>query len=81
MKSFLHPVKKLFMEAVWSAAGKEVTGNYWGTPFLGTITSVRAKYGTDLEVTVEADGEMHLIDASTLYDGGNGVYENLHIYL
>ena len=63
MKSFLHPVKKLFMEAVWSAAGKEVTGNYWGTPFLGTITSVRAKYGTDLEVTVEADGEMHLIDA------------------
>ena len=26
---------KLFMEAVWSAAGKEVTGNYWGTPFLG----------------------------------------------
>lgn len=73
---------KLFMEALWSATGREVTGVYHGMPFEGFITDVRAMYGTDLQVTVvDSDDEMYLIDGTTMYDGGNGIYENLHVYM
>ena len=73
---------KLFMNAIWSATGKEVTGYHHGKPFSGHISHIRTKYGSDLQVTVESeDDDLHLIDGSTLYNGGNGIYENLHIYL
>ena len=74
---------KLFMNAIWSATGKKVTGRHHGKPFSGYISHVRTKYGSDLQVTVESedDDDLHLIDGSTLYNGGNGIYENLHVYL
>ena len=74
---------KLFMNAIWSATGKKVTGRHHGKPFSGYISNIRTKYGSDLQVTVESedDDDLHLIDGSTLYNGGNGIYENLHVYL
>jgi hypothetical protein len=72
---------KLFMDAIWSAVGKEVTGYHHGKPFLGYIANVRTKYDSDLQVIVESEDDLYLIDGSTLYEGGNGIYENLHVYL
>ena len=69
-----------FMNAIWNAVGSEVSGFYKETPFLGTITTTRAKYGTDIEVAVTVPGDLYLIDATTLHEGGNGVFSNLHVY-
>ena len=71
---------KLFMDAIWSAAGKEVSGYHRGKPFLGHITNVRTKYGSDLQVTVESEDDLYLINGSTLYEGSDGIYEKLHVY-
>jgi hypothetical protein len=69
-----------FMNALWNAVGSQVSGSWNQEPFLGTITSTRAKYGTDIQVTVEDGDKVYLIDGTTLYEGGNRSYSNLHVY-
>jgi len=70
-----------FMNAIYNAIGTEVSGYYKDTPFLGKIISTRAKYGNDIQVTVEDDdGRWFLIDATELLNGDNEIYTNLHVY-
>ena len=71
-----------FMNNLYKAIGSEVSGSYNSMPFLGNITSTRMKYGNDVEVVVEdmVTDETYLINSSTLYEGENGVYKNLHVY-
>ena len=69
-----------FMNAIWNAVGSEVSGSYKDVPFLGTITTTRAKYGTDIEVAVTVPGDLYLIDASALYEGSGGVFSNLQVF-
>jgi len=60
----------------------KVAGMYKGMKFAGLVTSIRAKYGKDIQVTVEdALYSTYLIDGSTLYNRGNGTYENLEVQL
>jgi hypothetical protein len=55
---------------------------YKGMKFAGLVTSIRAKYGNDIQLTVEdALYSTYLIDGSTLYNRGNGTYENLEVQL
>lgn len=70
-----------FMNAIYNAIGTEVSGYYKSSPFLGKIISTRAKYGNDIQVTVEDDdGRWFLIDATELLNGDNEIYTNLHVY-
>jgi hypothetical protein len=70
-----------FMNTIYNAIGTEVSGYYKDTPFLGKIISTRAKYGNDIQVTVEDDdGRWFLIDATEILSGDTGVYTNLHVY-
>ena len=70
-----------FMNRVYGAIGKEISGYYKDIPFLGKIISTRAKYGNDIQVTVEDDeGRWFLIDATELLKGEGVVYTNLHVY-
>ena len=73
---------KEFMNNLYGATGSEVSGFYAGVPFLGTITDTRVKYGGDIQVVVEDDnGTMtYLIDGVALMDGGDTIYDNLHVY-
>ena len=73
--------KKTFMEAVYGAVGTEVSGWCRGTAFLGEIISTRVKYGGEVQVTVQDGDEYHIIDGSTLLEGGDSTFSNLHIYL
>ena len=73
--------KKTFMEAVYGAVGTEVSGWCRGTEFLGEIISTRVKYGGEVQVTVQDGDEYHIIDGSTLLEGGDSTFSNLHIYL
>ena len=80
--------KKTFMEAVYGAVGTEVSGRCRGTEFLGEIIDTRVKYGEgDVQVTVKSqvtvkDGdEYYFIDASSILEGGDSTFSNLHIYL
>ena len=58
----------------------KVAGMYKGMKFAGLVTSIRAKYGNDIQVTVEdALYSTYLIDGSTLYERGNGIFENLQV--
>jgi|TARA_R110000796_G_scaffold91132_1_gene195215 hypothetical protein len=70
-----------FISQVYSAIGTEVSGYYYGVPFLGAITSTRAKYGTDISVTVQDGDNIYIIDGTWLFEGKGGAYENLHVYL
>ena len=57
-----------------------VAGMYKGMKFAGLVTSIRAKYGNDIQLTVEDDlHSIYVIDGSTLYERGNGTYENLQV--
>ena len=71
-----------FMNNLYKAIGSEVSGSYNSMPFLGNITSTRMKYGNDIEVVIEdmVTDETYLINSTTLYEGENGVYKNLHVY-
>jgi hypothetical protein len=69
-----------FFNALYSAIGCPVSGSYNGVPFLGTITNTRAKYGTDIQVTVVDGTNTYLIDGTTLAEGSNASYTNLHVY-
>ena len=73
---------KEFMNNLYGATGSEVSGFYAGAPFLGTITDTRVKYGGDIQVVVEDEnGTMtYLIDGVALMDGGDAIYDNLHVY-
>ena len=69
-----------FMNNIYNAIGGQVSGTYNDMPFLGTIDSTRVMYGNDIEVVVEdmVTDEIYLINSTTLYEGENGVYKNLH---
>ena len=69
-----------FLSTLYTSIGSEVSGRHNGVPFLGTITSTRVKYGTDIQVTVVDGTNTYLIDGSTLAEGGNASYTNLHVY-
>ena len=69
-----------FMNAIYNAVGSEVSGFYKDVPFLGTITTTRPMYGTDIQVGVTVPGDLYLIDATALYEGSGGVFSNLHVY-
>ena len=60
-----------FMNNIYNAIGGQVSGTYNDMPFLGTIQVVVEDMVTD---------ETYLINSSTLYEGENGVYKNLHVY-
>jgi len=74
--------KKTFMEAVYGAVGTEVSGWCRDTAFLGEIIDTRVKYGEgEVQVTVKDGDEYHFIDASSILEGGDSTFSNLHIYL
>lgn len=69
-----------FMNALYNAIGAEVTGYHNDKPFHGKITYTRVKFGNDISVHVEDDNNIYVIDGSTLYEGENATYKNLHVY-
>ena len=69
-----------FMNNLYSAIGTEVSGSKNDVPFLGTITSTRVKYGSDISVAVEDDSSIWIIDGTALMNGEGGGYTNLHVY-
>lgn len=73
--------KKTFMEAVYGAVGTKVSGWYRDTAFLGEIIDTRVKYGGEVQVTVQDGDEAYFIDASSILEGGDSTFSNLHIYL
>ncbi|MDA8883005.1 hypothetical protein N9I00_01245 [bacterium] len=72
--------EKTFMDNLYNAIGSEVSGYYAGAPFIGNITSTRAKYGGDIQVVVEQEHMTYLIDGTALMNGGDTIYDNLHVY-
>ena len=69
-----------FMNNLYNAIGTEVSGYLLNTPFLGTITYTRVKYGNDISVHVEDGANIYVIDGTALYEGEGGGYKNLHVY-
>ena len=69
-----------FMNNLYNAIGAEVTGYHNDKPFQGTITYTRVKYGNDISVHVEDATDIYVIDGSTLYEGEDATYKNLHVY-
>ena len=69
-----------FMNELYNAVGKEVSGYYNGKAFLGKIVSTRVKYGTDIGITVEDGNDIYIIDGTTMLNGGDITYSNLHVY-
>jgi|SaaInl5LU_22_DNA_1037371.scaffolds.fasta_scaffold15440_8 hypothetical protein len=80
MKMAMSNLEKTFMGNVYNAVGSEVSGHYAGMPFLGTITETRVKYGGDIQVVVEEEHMTYLIDGTALMNGGDTIYDNLHVY-
>ena len=69
-----------FMNNLYNAIGVEVTGYHNDKPFHGTITYTRVKYGNDISVHVEDNTDIYVIDGSTLFEGEDATYKNLHVY-
>lgn len=69
-----------FMNELYNAVGREVSGSYDGVPFLGTITETRVKYGNDIRVFVVEGDKTFLIDGSEMLAGEAGLFKNLHVY-
>ena len=69
-----------FMNELYNAVGREVSGSYDGVPFLGTITETRVKYGNDIRVFVVEGDKTFLIDGSEMLAGDVGLFKNLHVY-
>jgi hypothetical protein len=69
-----------FMNELYNAVGKEVSGYWNGEAFLGKIVSTRVKYGTDIGLTVEDGNDIYIIDGTTMLNGGDLNYSNLHVY-
>lgn len=69
-----------FMNNIYNAIGSEVTGSHNGTPFHGIITNTRVAFGNDIRVTIEENDNIYIIDGTTLFNGEDGVYTNLHVY-
>ena len=77
-----------FMNALYGAVGSMITGRWNGHDFLGHISNVREKAGKDLSVSVQFcedtvkktgyDGI--LISGQTIFEGGDAVFKNLHVY-
>ena len=58
-----------FMNALWNAEGKQVTGTYQGKPFLGVIVYTRLQFGNDISVKIEnEDGETFLTTGTKLHN-------------
>jgi hypothetical protein len=72
--------KNEFMSALYGAIGSEVSGFHRETPFHGTITYTRVKYGNDISVHVEDESDIYVIDGTALLNGEGGGYSNLHVY-
>ena len=68
------------MNNVYGATGSQVSGYYKDVPFLGTITDTRIKFGGGIQVVVEDGTETYIIDATTLMNGVDSTYSNLHVY-
>ena len=64
-----------FINNILNSNNVKVAGMYKGMKFAGLVTDIRAKYGKDIQVTVE--DALH----STLYKGGDNLYENLEVQL
>lgn len=69
-----------FMNELYNAVGREVSGSYDGVPFLGTITETRVKYGNDIRVFVVEGDKTFLIDGTEMLAGDAGLFKNLHVY-
>ena len=69
-----------YMNNLYNAVGKEVTGFWNKEPFHGTITATRAKYGAEIQVTVEDGDNLYIIDGTTMLNCGDINYSNLHVY-
>ena len=69
-----------FMNELYNAVGREVSGSYDGVPFLGTITETRVKYGNDIRVFVVEGDKTFLIDGTEMLAGEAGLFKNLHVY-
>lgn len=69
-----------YMNNVYGATGSQVSGYANGVPFLGTITGTRIKMGGSIQVVVEDNTETYIIDATTLMNGMDATYNNLHVY-
>jgi hypothetical protein len=69
-----------FMNELYNAVGREVSGSYDGVPFLGTITETRDKYGNDIRVFVVEGDKTFLIDGTEMLAGDAGLFKNLHVY-
>lgn len=74
---------RLFMNEIYqNGVGKQVQGIHNDEPFIGKIVSVRAKYGSDLSLTIEQEnGKTFLLNATALYNGGDTVNKHLCVYL
>ena len=70
-----------FMNAIYEAIDKEVSGFHNDVAFIGTITRTRVKYGNDISVSVEDGENIWIIDGTALMCGEGGGYTNLHVYL
>jgi hypothetical protein len=69
-----------FMNELYNAVGREVSGSYDGVPFLGTITETRVKYGNDIRVFVVEGDKTFLINGTEMLAGDAGLFKNLHVY-
>jgi len=69
-----------YMNNVYGATGSQVSGIANGVPFLGAITDTRIKFGGGIQVVVEDGTEIYIIDATTLMNGADSTYSNLHVY-
>jgi|TARA_B110000908_G_C10136239_1_gene394589 F420-0:gamma-glutamyl ligase-like protein len=69
-----------YMNNVYGAIGSQVSGNANGVPFLGTITDTRIKFGGGIQVVVADAADTYVIDATTLMNGVDATYDNLHVY-
>jgi len=73
---------RLFLDSLLKARGKQVTGFHNGNFFIGNIYGcVRLRNSFDMQVTVVSHDNVYTINGSTLYNGGNGTYENLIIQI
>jgi len=69
-----------FMNNLYNAIGTEVSGYHDGVAFHGIITYTRVKYGNDISVQIQDGDNLYIVDGSTLYEGGDETYKNLHVY-
>jgi hypothetical protein len=48
----------------WILDGEKVSGSYYGSPYTGTITDSRVKYGGKVQYTVELDSAIQVMGST-----------------